>query len=322
METNPGSDVDVARLTELRVLDFRLPALHHPVWETIALPLPTRTSEDSPLRVALVPSALHRGRGTLGLTFAPGKKHIGLEATWDRDLATDLRRLREVYGTDLLVSLIEDAELSLLGIDGLFERAREHGIKTLRLPIPDGGVPANARTLASIVRQVASALQAGFNVVVHCRGGLGRAGLVTASILVGHGVDPQQAMAEVAKCGLAPSRIGSRRSSSNTSLTCGRPATSSLDEPQHPGRWHRLQDAAFDSLGANGMAGSVSPRPAPVQRLRPNGVFPGSLAQPAPRVAVDASGDYIVVWWDGPAAHRGVFARRVDNAGIRPLTAS
>ena len=160
---------------------------------------PTLTSDDSPLRVAFLPLELHGSRGTLGLTFAPGKKHQGLEALWNRDLSTDLRRLREVYGTDLLVSLIEDSELTLLHIEDLYARARHFGIDTLRLQIQDGSVPRSLPMLASLVKQVATALERGRNVVVHCRGGLGRAGLVTAAILIGHGLDARRAMAEIRK---------------------------------------------------------------------------------------------------------------------------
>jgi protein-tyrosine phosphatase len=154
---------------------------------------------DSPLRVAFVAPELHGGSGALGLTFAPGKKDVGLEVVWDRDLAADLGRLREVYRTDVLVSLIEDHELSLLRIEGLFEQADKLGIEVLRLPIQDGMVPEDPGALAALVRQVAAALQAGRCVVVHCRGGLGRAGLVTAAILVGHGRSSALAIAEVRK---------------------------------------------------------------------------------------------------------------------------
>ena len=44
------------------------------------------------------------------MTFAPGKKHHGMTGHWDRDLDTDLARLRAEYKTDLLVSLLEEQQ--------------------------------------------------------------------------------------------------------------------------------------------------------------------------------------------------------------------
>ena len=40
-------------------------------------------------------------------------------------------------------------------------------------------------------------LDAGENIVVHCRGGLGRAGMISARLLVETGIDPDVAMARV-----------------------------------------------------------------------------------------------------------------------------
>ena len=63
-----------------------------------------RTSATHPLRVDFVDAEELKLPGRLGLTFAPGKKQRHAQTgSWDRDLETDLRVLRDEFGTDLLV---------------------------------------------------------------------------------------------------------------------------------------------------------------------------------------------------------------------------
>ena len=69
-----------------------------------------RTSDTDPILVGWAPAPAPPSR--LGMTFAPGKKRdSSWSGVWDRDLRQDLRRLRDTYRTDVLVSLIEDQEL-------------------------------------------------------------------------------------------------------------------------------------------------------------------------------------------------------------------
>ena len=132
--------------------------------------------------------------GRLGLTFAPGKKDPG---RWDRDLDEDLIRLRREFGAHLLACLIEKHEFDLLEIPDLLERASAHGLETAWFPIPDLGAPPSLDGLAKLVDGILAAAEAGRTVVVHCRGGLGRAGLVAAACLVAVGNEPMRAIAAV-----------------------------------------------------------------------------------------------------------------------------
>lgn len=158
----------------------------------------TRTSLSHPIRVDFVPPDALRLPGRLGLTFAPGKKQHGMTGRWDRDLDTDLARLRTVHGTDLLVSLIESHELVALHIADLRERATAHGIDMLWYPIPDNSVPASITDLDQIVTRIVTALAAGRSVVIHCMGGLGRTDLVAAACLLATtSLSPRDAMAIV-----------------------------------------------------------------------------------------------------------------------------
>lgn len=143
-----------------------------------------RTSTSHPIRVDWLPVDLGTRGGKLGITFAPGKRASSLSGpSWDRTLDTDLQRLRTVFEVDVLVSLIEDEELSLLGIPELVAKAEAAGIGLIRHPVVDGLVPIASearRTLQSALTLARS----GQRVVFHCRGGLGRAGTFAACALI------------------------------------------------------------------------------------------------------------------------------------------
>ena len=154
-----------------------------------------RTSTTHPIDVLWVDPGAHSGAGRLGLCYAPGKSGrapaSGIE--WDRDLAVDLDRLKEDHGVDVLVSLMEPFEYEELRIPGLFEEARARGIDVVHLPIEDGKAPQQQQTKAveELLERARAELAAGRNVVIHCRGGQGRTGMMAAALLTtyGHGAD-------------------------------------------------------------------------------------------------------------------------------------
>jgi hypothetical protein len=157
------------------------------------------TSETHPIRVDVVPTDDLPGK--LGVTFAPGKKDASgsSRVRWDRDLATDLRDLRERFGTDLLVPLLRGYEYELLGIPDLIPRAQEQDMRVRAFEIDDVSVPAPEATgpFRDLIAELHGELAAGRNVTVHCRGGLGRSGTVAACLLVRDGVPPKEAVARV-----------------------------------------------------------------------------------------------------------------------------
>jgi protein-tyrosine phosphatase len=148
-----------------------------------------KTSESHPIRVDFLPPEALEVPGRLGMTFAPGKKADGADGLWERNLGADLRRLREEYHVEVLVSLMERIEYSYLEIPDLLQKAEEWGMEVFHLPIPDGGVPLDpeADKYGGFIEDVAEYLKGGQTVVVHCRGGQGRSGMVAASVLVALG---------------------------------------------------------------------------------------------------------------------------------------
>ncbi|MCC6622731.1 MAG: dual specificity protein phosphatase family protein [Deltaproteobacteria bacterium] len=155
-------------------------------------PSAPKTSDSHPLYVSIIDDSRP---GRVGLTFAPGKRSDSAidGGTWARDLDKDLDRLVSEYRAGLLVSLVEDHELTLLGIPRLVEEAARR-MRVLRLPIVDGSVPTDAAAVRELVTQIARAADEGTNVVIHCRGGLGRAGLIGGCYLRHSGFTADEAL--------------------------------------------------------------------------------------------------------------------------------
>lgn len=152
-----------------------------------------KTSVAHPIEVTWLPTPWP---GKVGLTFAPGKKDLLLPGGgWDRDLTTDLTRLRETYGATHLVSLIEDHELELLHITELPATAAAAGLALHRLPIVDVSVPTDDAAVCDLVFAIAVWAQNGENVVIHCRGGLGRTGTIGGCVLRAAGLTVEEAFA-------------------------------------------------------------------------------------------------------------------------------
>jgi protein-tyrosine phosphatase len=72
-----------------------------------------------------------------------------------------------------------------------------HGIDLVRLPIPDVDVPPDRDRARAVVQEIVARLARGEKVVIACRGGLGRTGMIAACTLVDMGASPVQAVAAV-----------------------------------------------------------------------------------------------------------------------------
>jgi protein-tyrosine phosphatase len=148
-----------------------------------------RTSETDPIAVDSLPDDEVGTPGRLGMTSAPGMWAGSVGGRWERDLAVDMQALEEEYETDVLVSLMEDHEYRGYRIPELLEQNRFGSIEILRFAIEDMGVPQEAESeeFETFVQDVVQRLEQGQDVVVHCRGGLGRTGTLAACVLVALG---------------------------------------------------------------------------------------------------------------------------------------
>lgn len=97
-------------------------------------------------------------------------------------------------GVDTVLSLLSSDEEHTLGLDDELDTVRAQDMDFISLPIPDRKVPGSETELASVLERVNAKLSAGKNVLVHCRQGVGRTGLVAACLLVRKGMDPSAAV--------------------------------------------------------------------------------------------------------------------------------
>jgi protein-tyrosine phosphatase len=100
-------------------------------------------------------------------------------------------------GIDVVVSLLESDEADQLGLSEESKVAEADGMRFLSFPIPDRGVPASVPAAISLMADVASSLDEGKNVAVHCRQGIGRSGLIAAGILATSGASLEDAIQAV-----------------------------------------------------------------------------------------------------------------------------
>ncbi|CAE6438384.1 unnamed protein product [Rhizoctonia solani] len=125
--------------------------------------------------------------GNLYLSSCPGKKvrlhgptNIKGRGAICRDLKADLERIKQA-GVFLVICCLDDDELEFLGAPWNEYRkyAREVGLDVLRLPMPEGLCPLSVQTMSEHMDQIIRDYTlAGKHVLAHCRGGVGRAGLV------------------------------------------------------------------------------------------------------------------------------------------------
>ncbi len=142
-----------------------------------------RTSITHPIQVDWVnyPSI----GGEIGITLCPGKyQPMSWSGGWNRDLETDVARLSGM-GISTIISLIEQTEMEDLRVPKLGEIIQRHQMNWFHLPIPDTTVPTKQALseLESFKNSIIDSLNSEERIVVHCKGGLGRAATIVCMIL-------------------------------------------------------------------------------------------------------------------------------------------
>jgi protein-tyrosine phosphatase len=97
-------------------------------------------------------------------------------------------------GIDTVLSLLTPEEEQDLDLKREAQEAKARGMKFDSLPIRDCQVPNSESELSAALDRLDADLTAGKNVVVHCRQGIGRTGLVAACLLVTKGLTPKAAV--------------------------------------------------------------------------------------------------------------------------------
>lgn len=152
-----------------------------------------RTSATHPLQIATLSTA---AGGRIGMTFCPGKRDLAaMTGPWERDLLADLKVLNE-WGATALVTLMETHELDQLGVSELGQATMSIGMAWFHLPIRDVSIPDAIFETAWVTsgQALRERISNGQGVVVHCRGGLGRTGVIAARLLIELGEQPNRAL--------------------------------------------------------------------------------------------------------------------------------
>ncbi|KAF5321223.1 hypothetical protein D9619_001403 [Psilocybe cf. subviscida] len=163
-------------------------------------PLVLRSPEPPPhaallasgMPMMIPPSPLYRYRddtpialGNLLLSSCPGKKvrldgPVKGRSAVCRDLESDIKRIKEL-NVGCIICCLDDEELEFLGSpwSEYLYHTQKYGIDVLRMPIPEGLPPISAalldKHLADVIRRYTLK---GVSILVHCRGGVGRAGVI------------------------------------------------------------------------------------------------------------------------------------------------
>ncbi len=100
-------------------------------------------------------------------------------------------------GVNVVVSLLTDDEVQDLALENEAFECEEAGIQFISFPIVDRSVPVSEGRAVRLIERLEAELQSGRTVVVHCRQGVGRSGLIAASLLVARGAHPDSAMKQI-----------------------------------------------------------------------------------------------------------------------------
>lgn len=142
-----------------------------------------RTSITHPLRIDKI--ELPGGLGYIGMTLCPGKKiRSTFGYIWDRDLGEDLQCLKDEKA-DGVLTIMETDELESCKVPDLGAELRTAGHRWWHLSVIDCCVlgPNRYHEWETLRRELAAFVLSGKNLVVHCRGGLGRTGTLAAVFL-------------------------------------------------------------------------------------------------------------------------------------------
>ena len=132
-------------------------------------------------------------KGSFGFGICPGhsaRLDIGV-----RCLKSDLQAIQDWEPT-IIVSLLTKPEFAILGVPDFEKRVRETGIKWQHFPIEDGGVPRvhEMNFFWQMIKSIVKEIITGKKVFIHCRGGIGRSGIVICQSLKQIGYGPKQSL--------------------------------------------------------------------------------------------------------------------------------
>ena len=148
---------------------------------------------NQPLRI----DSVRLGNGAvLGMSHCPGRRGADDQGRlWQRDLDQDLCAI-VAWGASTVLSLIDSSEFVRLGVDDFGAAIARTPMTWLQWPIADMKTPGPATCLAwqQSGPVLLDAIDRGDRVLVHCAAGLGRTGMMVASLMAGQGVSADESI--------------------------------------------------------------------------------------------------------------------------------
>jgi len=138
--------------------------------------------------------------GLIGISACPGMKEFSTLDLYADRIENDLQCVCN-WGASLVVNLLEMQEIIMLGTAALPARILSRNMAFLHMPmanniLPDEGFEENWRNNRS---RLLESLQNGERILIHCKEGIGRSGIVAARLLIESGVDADRAISSVRK---------------------------------------------------------------------------------------------------------------------------
>jgi protein-tyrosine phosphatase len=94
---------------------------------------------------------------------------------------------------NIVVSLLEPAEVAELQLGEEATLCREQGIDFISFPIADRGIPESLTDTAELVHYLAGEISGQKAVAIHCRAGIGRSAVIAACVMVMLGTEASSA---------------------------------------------------------------------------------------------------------------------------------
>lgn len=134
-------------------------------------------------------SKVPAGQGALVIASLPGR---------GGDVAGDLAQFAAL-SPDLVVTMVTDAELAVVGLSDMENAVATMQSRWVHMPVQDYGAPAaeQAADWTRICAEACDILQTGGCVIVHCKGGCGRSGMVVLRLMIALGEAPEAALARL-----------------------------------------------------------------------------------------------------------------------------
>jgi protein-tyrosine phosphatase len=128
----------------------------------------------------------------------PGRLAVGPRPRGGEWLKDDVSGWKRAQVDGVLSLLTPEEELDM-DLRDEASAVRAQGMSFTSFPIPDRRIPKTESELAEVLERITADLSAGKNILIHCRQGIGRSGVVAACLLVKKGMSPGAAIDSVSE---------------------------------------------------------------------------------------------------------------------------